>query len=167
MLDDNARKFVTEPIPSDFFEGLRVKSFTLAVDWLEADEDYETKLARKTFDDGTVQILLIRKQTTDEGRKTTKEPLDEGRYRELLTQSILHLKKHRRELTYEQGGVSFEIKYDVFTDGRLHMLEVDAFSDEDRTNFVPEDFPAELQEVTGDISYYGYRVCGILQARES
>ncbi len=38
------------------------------------------------------------------------------------------------------------------------MLEADAASEEEKEFFSPDEFPAELTEVTGDTRYYGYRV---------
>lgn len=42
------------------------------------------------------------------------------------------------------------------------MLEVDAYTEEQRASFNPGNFPYSLSEVTGDINYYGYRVGGML-----
>jgi len=42
------------------------------------------------------------------------------------------------------------------------MLEVDASDERERNSFSPDDFPADLEEVTGDIRYYGYRVAEII-----
>jgi hypothetical protein len=162
-LDDNARKFITEPLDAQFFDDKLVTSFTLVVDWLETDESSEKKLAYKTFDDSNTQILLISKITHADGsRKTLKEPLTSAQYDELAGESVLHLEKKRYEFKYEQAGNEFELKYDVFADNKLHMLEVDAAGDDMRAAFTPEEFPATLSEVTGNLDYYGYRVCGVL-----
>lgn len=162
LLDDNARKFITEPLSEQFFDSKHVTSFVLTVDWLETGEANETKLAHKTFADGTVEILLITKTTVDGRRQTVKEAITDATYRELAIGSTLHLEKTRYEFIYEQGGIAYAMKYDVFTDEKLRMLETDAPSDEKRAAFVPEDFPAKLSEVTGNLNYYGYRVCDIL-----
>ena len=45
VLDDNARKFITEPVSSSFFEDMQPNTFTLIVDWLQADPVSEIKLA--------------------------------------------------------------------------------------------------------------------------
>lgn len=161
-LDDNARKFITEALESKVLEADRMSSFILTVDWLETSEDTEVKVAHKKFDNGEVQILLIAKITQDSNRVSEKEKINEERYRRLKTASILHLEKKRYEFEYDQNGISFSVKYDEFADGRLCMLEVDALSEEQRSSFDPEGFPAELKEVTGDIRYYGYRVAEVI-----
>lgn len=163
VVDDNARKFLSQSLDDSFFADKQVISFDLVVDWLETDETSEKKLAHKTFDDGSTQIQLIAKVMRDDGvRKTVKEPLSEERYRELTTDSILHLEKKRCEFSIEQNGVEYDTKYDIFADGKLHMLEVDAKNNDDRVSFNPEDFPAKLEEVTGNLKYYGYRICNVL-----
>lgn len=162
-LDDNARKFIVSPLDDSFFDDKSVTSFDLIVDWLETNEVSEKKLAHKIFDDGTEQILLISKATqTDGSRKTVKQQLTEEQYRELSKDSVLHLEKNRREFTVIQGGVSYDVKYDVFSDGALHMLEVDSKNDEDRDSFDVNSFPGKLDEVTGNMDYYGYRVSKML-----
>lgn len=160
-LDDNARKFTTVLIDQHFIDSLRPTSFTIIVDWLETDVSKEKKLAHKTFEDGTTQILLIAKETQDGNRKTVKKPLAQERYNELVSESVLHLEKKRYEFKYDQNGKEFELKYDVFADDKLHMLEVDAASDDMRAAFAPEEFPSPLSEVTGNLNYYGYRVCSV------
>ena len=160
VLDDNARKFITEPVSSSFFEDMQPNTFTLIVDWLQADPVSEIKLAYKTFADETTEILLISKITQDDGtRKTVKKPIDADKYRNLLTGSKLRLEKTRRELSYTQAKVTFDVKYDIFADEKLYMLEVDAATNSDRDAFEPENFPFGLREVTGNLNYYGYRVC--------
>lgn len=162
-MDDNDRKFITQPIDPQLLA--EANSFTLVVDWLETDKAREKKLARKTFEDGSVQILLIAKVTIDGKRKTVKEPLSEERYHEYLdgrSKSAPHLEKKRYEFAYTQDGAEFGMKYDVFAGGGLHMLEVGASSDEERASFAPEHFPAAMREVTGNLDYYGYRVCEVL-----
>lgn len=162
-LDDNARKFIATPLDDSFFDGKDVTSFDLIVDWLETDEASEKKLAHKTFGDGATQILLISKATQDDGsRKTIKEPLTDKRYREMVANSILHLEKNRREFRVVQNGVWYDMKYDVFADGKFHMLEVDTEDNDKRIAFNIDDFPAELEEVTGNRDYYGYHICSVL-----
>jgi hypothetical protein len=157
-LEDNARKFVTETLSTEFLEEHNASSFTLTVDWLETDEDKEKKLAYKEFDSGDVQILLITKVTEDGNRTSEKEKITEEKYRELLALSKLHLEKKRYEFEYVQNGVPFSLKYDEFDDERLRILEVDASTEEERSAFNPDAFPSGLNEVTGDMRYYGYRV---------
>jgi hypothetical protein len=162
-LDDNARKFIITPLDNSFFDDKNVTSFDLVVDWLETDEASEKKLAYKIFDDGATQILLISKVTQDDGnRKTVKEPLTDEQYRDMLAESVLHLEKNRREFRLVQSGVEYDMKYDVFADAKLCILEVDAKDDNRRAAFNAEDYPDELEEVTGNMDYYGYRICGVL-----
>lgn len=161
ILDDNARKFIAETIDPQFLEEHRASSFTLTTDWLETGEDNEKKLAYKEFDSGEIQILLIAKVTKDGCRTSEKVKITDEEYKRLLESSVLHLEKKRHEFTYTQNGIPFSMKYDEFADSELRILEVDAASDEMRDSFIPEDFPAELIEVTGDTQYYGYRVADV------
>lgn len=161
-LEDNARKFITKALSQEFLDASGTSAFTLTIDWLETGEDNEVKVAHKKFDNGDVQILLIAKTTKDGNRVSEKEKIDEGRYKELKASSIQHLEKKRYEFKYEQNGIPFSVKYDEFVDGRLNMLEVDAASEEQRQSFSPDDFPANLEEVTGDTRYYGYRVAEVV-----
>lgn len=160
-LDDNARKFITNALSPEFLGASGASSFTLTVDWLETGEDNEVKVARKEFDNGDVQILLIAKTTKDGSRTSEKEKISEEKYQQLKASTVLHLEKTRYEFEYEQDGTSFSVKYDEFADSKLNMLEVDALSEEERNSFSPNEFPAELEEVTGDMRYYGYRVAGV------
>lgn len=162
LLDDNARKFVTEVVNHEFLEKNGASSFNLIVDWLETDEDNEKKVAYKQFDNGDIQILLISKQTKGGKRTSKKDKITEETYKELLSSSVLHLEKKRYEFEYTQNNISFSIKYDEFAGGELYVVEVDAASEKERDSFNPNDFPAKLAEVTGDIRYYGYRVAGII-----
>jgi len=161
-LDDNARKFVAQAIDHTFFEENKPSSFTLTIDWLETDEDSEKKIAYKKFDNGDIQILLISKLTEDSKRTSIKEKITNETYKVLLDSSALHLEKKRHEFEYVQNNISFSMKFDEFADGRLHILEVDASTEEERNAFNPNDFPAKLAEVTGDIRYYGYRIVDML-----
>jgi hypothetical protein len=162
LLDDNARKFVVEAIDHEFLEENGASSFTLTADWLETGEDNEKKIVRKQFDTGDIQILLIAKVTKDGNRISEKQKITERKYEELLGSSILHLEKKRHEFEYTQDNILFSIKFDEFAGGELYILEVDAPSEEERDSFSPNDFPAKLTEVTGDIRYYGYRVADII-----
>jgi hypothetical protein len=105
---------------------------------------------------------LISKLTKDGKRASVKEKISEETYKELLGSSVLHLEKRRHEFEYVQNNISFSIKFDEFADGKLNILEVDAPNEEERNLFNPNDFPAKLTEVTGDIRYYGYRIADIL-----
>ena len=160
-LDDNARKFVCEPFdPHDMSK--EVTAFTLTTDWLETDEDSERKLAYKKFDSGEVQILLIEKVTKDGKRKSVKQEITLGEYEKLLKSSILRVEKKRSEFMYEQNGVIFSAKFDDFGNENSAVLEIDAATDDERMLFDPSKFPFSVTEVTGDLSYYGYRIAGHL-----
>lgn len=162
ILDDNARKFVVGGLEADFMTQFDVTSYVMTTDWLVTDEDSETKLAHKAFDDGELQILLISKRTVDGNRTSRKEKITQEEYEKLLTSSILRVTKKRYEFEYAQAGVTYDIKLDEFTDGTLTVLEVDANTEDDRLAFDPTTFPAKLKEVTGTIDYYGYRVANVV-----
>lgn len=161
-LDDNARKFVVGAIDRAILEENESSSFTLTVDWLETGEDNEKKVAYKKFDNDDIQILLISKLTEGGKRTSVKEKITEETYKELLSSSVLHLEKKRHEFEYAQNNTSFSIKFDEFAESRLCILEVDAQSEIERDSFNPNNFPAKLTEVTGDIRYYGYRITDIV-----
>lgn len=161
-LDDNARKFTVDTLDTTFLEENNAYSFVLTVDWLETGEDDEKKVAHKKFDSGDVQILLISKVMKDGSRTSEKEAISEEDYKGLLASSVLHLEKRRYEFTYTQGSTSFAVKYDEFGEGKLRVLEVDASSEEERNSFNPSEFPVALDEVTGDMQYYGYRIASIV-----
>lgn len=171
LIDDNARKFVTEPIDTQFLKDIQATPFTLSVSWLETNKDNEKKVAHKVFQDGRAELLLIRKEIQPDGdRKTLKEPITNRQYDKYVADSLLHLEKERFEFSYEQDGVIFDMKYDVFAGGKLFLLEVDSKNDDkklagvERRAFEPKHFlPAELKEVTEDIRYTGYRICELLK----
>lgn len=158
ILDDNARKFTCCLLDSSSLASDEVTSFLLVTDWLETGEDNEKKLAYKKFKNGDVQLLLIAKVTKDGSRTTEKRKITGEEYNELLTSSVLRIEKVRQEFAYEQNGVNFSVKYDDFGEDKLKIVEVDAPTDHARDSFDPQTFPADLTEVTGDMSYYGYRV---------
>ena len=162
ILEDDARKFITPTIDPSFLAEHNAVSFILAVDWLETGEDNEKKIAYKTFENGDTQILLITKVTKNGHRTSEKEPISEDAYKQFLASSILHLEKRRYEFEYTQQGSVFAMKYDEFTESGLRILEVDAPTKEERDAFDPHNFPSDLDEVTGDIRYYGYRVADIV-----
>lgn len=161
-IDDNARKFVSSPIDQQFLQENNANSFNLIVDWLETGEDNEKKIAYKKYDNGDVQILLIAKHTVQGKRSSIKDKITEDDYRHLLDSSILRVEKRRHEFKYIQNDISFSINFDEFADSELYILEVDASNEEERSSFDPAAFPAKLAEVTGDISYYGYHVTGVI-----
>lgn len=158
VLDDNARKFITEPLDPEFLEAQGATPYLLITDWLETGEDNETKIVYKKFDSGEAQILLISKTTKDGKRTKEKEEITEEKYKELLGSSARHVEKKRHEFTYVQNGTSFTVNYDAFAGGKLFMLDVDAQTEEEKDSFNPNDFQCRLVEVTGDTQYYGHRV---------
>lgn len=161
-VEDNARKFLVEPLDSKFLEKAK-SAFLLTVDWFETGEDNEVKVAKKTYEDGTVKTYLVSKITKDGSRETVRREItDENEYLKLLEESVCHLEKMRYEFDYEQNGTVFDVKYDVFSDSDLRVLEVDADGEEERNAFELNDFPSELTEVTGEMQYYGYRVASIV-----
>lgn len=162
LADDNARKFIVGTIDNELLRDKKAISFHMIVDWLETGEENEKKVAYKKFSTGDTQILLISKTTTDGKRTSDKKKINEREYEGLLKSSILRLEKVRHEFEHVQEGVTFSIKYDEFTGGKLQILEVDAPNEDERDSFNPDDFPAKLSEVTGDARYYGYRITGIL-----
>lgn len=165
VLDDNARKFIVDALDPQFLTDNNATSFILITDWLTTEEDYEEKVARKEFENGDVQILLISKETVDGQRTSTKEKITEEQYADLLGHSVRRLEKKRYEFTYTQNDIPFSIKYDEFIDDLedtyLRLLEVDAQDEAERASFVASDFPGRPEEVTGDIRYYGYRVASL------
>jgi len=162
VLDDNARKFVVSIIDPEFLEVNNAINHLLVTDWLETGEDNEKKVARKKFENGDVQILLISKVTIDGNRTSEKEKITEEQYKGLLTNSIRHVEKMRHEFKYLQDSVEFDIKYDEFTDSSLRVLEVDASTDTERESFTLNEQFVGAREVTGDLQYYGYRVADIV-----
>lgn len=155
VLDDNARKFIAEPLSADFLSQHGAVSYVLTTDWLETDENSEKKAVCKRYDDGDIQRLLITKVTKDGVRTSEKEKIAKDEYDELLKHSLIRVEKRRAEFSYEQNGTIFEAKYDEFAASNLRILEIDAATDEWRQSFEPYD---GLYEVTGNMDYYGYRV---------
>lgn len=162
VLDDNARKFVAEPLDPAFLEENGATPFLLITDWTETEDENETKVVYKKFDNGDVQIFLISKTTKDGKRTKEKEEITEERYKELLGSSVRHVEKMRHEFTYAHDDISFTMNYDEFAGGKFFMLDVDAATEEEKDSFNPDDFPVKLVEVTGDTQYYGYKVADIL-----
>ncbi len=162
-MDDNARKFITEPLSTDFLKENNATSYILTTDWLETAEDTEKKLAYKKYETGEVAILLISKITKGGKRISEKNKITEQEYMDHLAGSILRIEKRRYEFNYTQGGVVFSIKYDEFINSDLKILEVDAGGEQERNAFDPAQFLVPLHEVTGDMRYYGYRVSDILE----
>ncbi len=162
VAEDNARKFTVGSIDQAYLDAQNPTSFTLIVDWLETGEDNEKKLAYKKFDNGEVQILLISKITVGGNRTSEKKKITESEYRQMLGLSILRIEKKRYEFMLKQNDTEYTIKYDVFSTGPLRLIEVDAKTDEERKKFDPVGFPFRLNEVTGNMKYYGYRIQSLL-----
>lgn len=163
-MEDNARKFIVKPIDSNFLKQNNAISFTLIVDWMITEEDSEKKLVHKTFDTGEIQFWLVEKVIENGSRTTHKTKLTEAEYKHLKDSFILivHLEKRRYEFNFIQKSTPFALKYDEFEGSGVYILEVDGKTEEERVSFEPPTFPYHLQEVTGDIKYYGYRVAKIL-----
>lgn len=161
-LDDNARKFVIEPMSNLLLEENGAVGFLLSVDWLEIDKNEERKIVYKKFDNGDTQTLQISKTTRNGKRVSQKVKISKQEYDELLNSSVRHLEKRRYEFEHIQDGKVFDIKYDNFIGSDLHILEVDATTEEDRYTFNTDNFPSALSEVTGQLQYYGYRVTDTL-----
>jgi hypothetical protein len=158
LIDDNARKFIVDELDKRLLDNPGVVSFVLTTDWLEMSEDSEIKLARKVFANGGVQTLLIKKVTKNGRRESEKRKITDEEYLDLVVGSVLCVQKKRFEFNYTQAGINFLMKYDKFSESDLHVLEVDAHDDEERSMFDPGAFQDNLVEVTGDLRYYGYRV---------
>lgn len=75
VLDDNARKFITEPLSTNFLLQHGATSYVLITDWLEADESSEKKAVCKRYDNGDIQRLFITKVTKDGARTSEKRRL--------------------------------------------------------------------------------------------
>ena len=166
---DNDRKFIAGQIDSQFLEEHCEKPFYLTVDWIVTGEDQETKVARKEFDDGRVEILHIMKVTVDGDRTPQKRPITDKEYQDYLRSSLSHLEKRRYEFEYTQNGIVFLMKYDVYAGGKFCMLEVDAVSkqEHERERFDYEAFDlCSLEEVTHQLQYYGYRMVDVINELE-
>lgn len=162
-LDDNARKFTLDGLSAVFLDAANATSFVLTTDWLVTDKDSEEKLAYKKFKNDEVKVLLIKKIIDKNGKRTSvKEEITQERYEELKAASMLQVDKTRYEFIYSQKGIDFSIKYDEFADSELRVLEVDAKDDGERASFDKSEFPAVLNEVTGNLDFYGYRVVSML-----
>lgn len=164
LLEDSARKFTLNSLGSEFLKEIEDHSFLLTTDWLEVGEDKEKKLACKKYKSGKVEYLLIEKFTDENGNRAAppKKKLTKERYEELLTSSILCVKKVRYEFKVVQNDITLDLKYDEFLDSDLRVLEVDAGTEQERNAFNPSEFPTQLMEVTGDLRYYGYRVADMV-----
>ena len=164
-IDDNARKFILDAIDPQFLRGGGAISYDLVTDWLITDAASEKKVVYKKFESREVEYFAIEKISDGRGRKTNKKKISEGEYKILLGSSILRSAKRRSDFNFVQNGTSFAMKYDEFPNEKLHMLEIDAATETERTKFNIDEFPFKLTEVTGDLRYYGYRVAETIAAR--
>jgi hypothetical protein len=162
VLEDDARKFIVSTIDQDFLKEHTSISFQLIVDWIETDEDSEKKLVHKDFENGEIQTFLVSKVTHNGKRNTEKKKIGQEEYESLLSTTMLHIEKRRFEFNIVQGDITFSLKYDEFKNGGLCILEVDAGGEGERNLFDVTKFPYQLQEVTEDIRYSGYRIAQII-----
>jgi hypothetical protein len=161
-MEDNARKFITGHIGTDFLKQSHASSYDLVIDWIVTEEESEEKVVRKQSEDGAVQLILVEKVISDGKRITEKKKLTEEECKSLLGNTTVHLEKRRYEFSFIQDDISFDLKYDEFSGGKLCLLEVDAPNEDLRNGFLPDHFPYKLKEVTGDMNYYGYRIVPII-----
>lgn len=158
IVADNDQKFTLGTIDPHFLAEHNARSYILVTDWLETNEVDETKVAYKKFDDGKMQILLIAKVTVDGNRTAEKREISEDEYREYLKHTGIHIEKKRFEFDFVQDGVSFAMKYDEFAHSSLRVLEVGAKNPDEVASFRSKDFPYELEDVSEDTSFSGFRV---------
>ena len=166
-IDDNDRKFTLPALPLEFLATHSTDSYYMITDWLETNDNDETKIVRKIYDDGEEKLLYITKVGVDEDRESKKTPLTEqayGAYLENLDPSKPHVEKRRYEFEFAQNGIDFTAKYDEFAGSTLRVLEVDAKTklDKDKNAFDPTAFDYPLTEVTGIKQFYGYRIASII-----
>lgn len=162
-MEDNARKFIVGKVDSKFLIENNAIKAVLIIDWLITEDDKEKKLVCKKFENGEIQFILVEKVILNGSRITKKTKLNQDDYNNSLSQSTVHLEKDRYEFNYEVNGVVFLLKYDEFKNGEFCMLEIDAKTEEERNGFSIQNLPFELEEVTGDIRYYGYRMSKMLK----
>jgi hypothetical protein len=162
VVDDNARKFLIEPLNPAFLRGASL--VTLTTHFL----DDQKKIVHKDFGNNKIEIWLIEKVTDKDGNRTAERqqmPEEDYSYEELYRDSIFTYKKDRFQFNYPaKNGVRFSCNYDKFDGGKLCMLEVDAPSEEARNSFNPGSFPVPLTEVTGAPGYTGSEIIDTLQA---
>ncbi len=166
-VSDNDRKFAVETINPEFLAAHAAESYYMITDWLETNDNDETKIVHKIYDNGEEKLLHIAKVGVDENRESKKTPLTEREYSEYLKNldpSKPHVEKRRYEFEFIQNGIKFTAKYDEFADSTLRVLEIDAKSktDEDRQRFDPLAFDFALVEVTGIKQFYGHRIAGLI-----
>lgn len=157
---DDARKFVVAgALDMSFLEGRQALAFDIDSHWTDVTNTSEQKVVHRTrVEDGTTQNLLIGKvKKPDGGRDAIKKKIDDSDYEDNLQRAKLASKKRRYEFQFIQGGTVFTLKYDVFKDRDLLLLEVDADVPADRAQFDPESFPYPLEEIL-DGRYDGWRV---------
>lgn len=158
---DNARKFITLPLDKRFLDEHGAIAYKMITHWDESS-DTDKKLVAKQYSDGTEKFREIEKVPDGQGgRKAYSRDITAADYYEKLAKldaNTVPSEKLRCEFLYQQGAVTFEVKYDQFVDSELCILEVDAANPELRAVFRAEDFPSELREVSGDKRYEGKNV---------
>lgn len=168
VVDDNARKFLVEPLSPAFLRGASL--VTLTTHFLDDQKKIVHKAHPKSekYPKGKIEIWSIRKVIDENGNRTAERqqmPEEDYNYEKLYRDSIFTYKKDRFQFNYPaKNGVRFSCKYDRFEDGKLCMLEVDAPSEEARNSFNPDGFGIPLTEVTGVPGYTGSEIIGTLQA---
>lgn len=179
QVDDNDRKFVLTPVEDGEFNPVYEKAYDMTTWWLIAEDNREKKLVHKVFHSGVEEYWLITKKTDGKNRKSDKVLLytDADTDAEVdadALKGIMELvgnrddssRKARYELSYVQGDIKYNLKYDVFIDSYLRVLEVDSVSKraEERDAFDPRAFEGlfqhsfALEEVTGQAAYTGHNV---------
>jgi len=166
LIADDDRKFIIGTIDPEFLAAHNAKSYYLVTDWLETNDDDETKLVRKIYPDGKIELLHIAKVMVDDERKSKKSLINEEKFQEYMSQNpgLPHVEKTRYEFTFIQNGITFKAKYDEFANKTLRILEIDADDADKRASFDPASFDYPLLEVSDDDNYRGYRVASVLQS---
>lgn len=168
VVDDNARKFLIEPLSPEFLRGASL--VTLTTHFLDDQKKIVHKVYPKSekHPKGKIEIWSIRKVIDEDGNRTAERqqmPEKDYNYEELRRDSLFTYKKDRFQFNYPaKNGVRFSCSYDEFEDGKLCMLEVNAPSKEARNSFNPETFPIPLTEVSGVPGYTGSEIIDTLQA---
>ena len=173
QVDDNARKFIVEPIESDLIAPDRSKVQDMTFHWTDTRADFESKVVEKlyVYEDKEPEIRQIAKKTDEQGkRKSTPEDIARGTFLQVCADfpDMPHLEKRRTEFFVLQNGISYRLKYDEFTGYNFYMVEVDTnpaadMTDQDLSDFDPSDFFVSIAEVTGEPAYTGYRIVETLK----
>ena len=160
LTEDNARKFLAGPFSPKFLEQHSAIEFSLATDWLFGESACEIKAVCRKRVNAQARYHLITKFSSGANRLSHKFELAEDAYCRLIKSSCARLEKQRWEFSFLQDGVLFSLKYDRFDIGDCYVLEVDAANGQQhvRQSFHADFFPYTLEEVSGDMRYYGIRM---------